>query len=660
MSDFVKDIPSLIIKLDIFYDIIVIKEVVMMVNYLKNDKMQLSALENINILGKTKNIMDTFFYERIFSDNAKNVVYREAEDAFKNQVDDETIVGIWQGEYWGKWVVSACEVYKYTRDEELKDFLIKAAYKIMGYAREDGYIGTYKNSLSVFAPTREQAIEVSGVGTMWNWNIWCRKYTLWGLIEVYEISKDTKILEAATKHAEQLIDELTENNISIADTGTFLGMPSCSILKPLLTLYKHTENEKVFGFAKKIIETFENKESRTPNLIDDAIAEKPFDKWIENPFTWAKVYEMTSCYEGIAEYYRMTGEAKYLAAAEGYASIMEKYERNLVGSAGYNDMFTNAANEINTLSEPCDSIHMMRLYMDLFLITQNPKYMEYFERIFYNAFLAGVFKDGKWGARAVRSAGRHHFAEVQAKFVHNHCCVNNMPRAFMNMAEVAITKNDAYYVNLYEEMNYLDENISLEIDNGYFTKGIVNVSVEVKNECQKIYFRNPFWSSKTVIRYNQKEYVANNPYELLTLQKGKNIITIEFDITPKIKMFDKEIIDHKDDGTTLIKRWLLATTTSSVSFDIYLESKRCTVTSGPLIMCKSKLLNTPEEEIFNKENLIDEAFECQRLNVENDEVRVHNKLTFKKDGKEFSVDVCDYASAGNEKLEDDKYFSIYF
>jgi hypothetical protein len=35
-------------------------------------------------------------------------------------------------------------------------------------------------------------------------------------------------------------------------------------------------------------------------------------------------------------------------------------------------------------------------------------------------------------------------------------------------------------------------------------------------------------------------------------------------------------------------------------------------------------------------------------------------IAFKKDNTEFSIDVCDYASAGNEKLADDKYFSIYF
>ena len=34
----------------------------------------------------------------------------------------------------------------------------------------------------------------------------------------------------------------------------------------------------------------------------------------------------------------------------------EKYEKNPIGSAGFNDMFSNASKEINAISEPCDSI----------------------------------------------------------------------------------------------------------------------------------------------------------------------------------------------------------------------------------------------------------------------------------------------------------------
>ena len=82
------------------------------------------------------------------------------------------------------------------------------------------------------------------MGVDWNWNIWCRKYTLWGLLSVYEITNDAEILLGARRLADQLIDELHANGIELRKTGTFVGLPSCSILKPLLLLYRYTDDTK--------------------------------------------------------------------------------------------------------------------------------------------------------------------------------------------------------------------------------------------------------------------------------------------------------------------------------------------------------------------------------------------------------------------------------
>ena len=142
------------------------------------DQIHAPHLKNTEMGALSKKISDSFFEGRIFSDFAQSVVYQEAEDAFKNMLDDETIVGIWQGEFWGKWVLSAVEVAKYSQSEELKDFLHRAALKLLTYAREDGYLNTYKDSLNVFRlADRKLAVPVVGFESDWNWNIWCRKYT---------------------------------------------------------------------------------------------------------------------------------------------------------------------------------------------------------------------------------------------------------------------------------------------------------------------------------------------------------------------------------------------------------------------------------------------------------------------------------------------------
>ena len=622
-----------------------------MIDYKIRNLIESPPVRGTKLSGKTKDRMDAFFHERIFSPFAKEVIYKEAVSAFQTKADDDEPMCLWQGEFWGKWIISSCEVYKACQDIKLKNFLIQSAYEVMSFAREDGYIGSYKDSMRVFATPRYI-----------NWNIWCRKYTLWGLLSCYEISGDPEILKAAARHTKQLFEELNESRVPLGDTGTFLGMPSCSILKPLLLLYRYTEDESFFNYAKKIVAEFENPASRTPALIENAIAEKPFHLWKEEPFLWAKIYEMTSCYEGLAEYYRLTGEEKYLRACEGYAKILESYEKNLVGSAGFNDMFTNAASEINTISEPCDSIHMMRLYKDLFQLTGKAEYMDYFERIFYNAFLAGVFRDGKWGARGVRGAGRHFYVESQAKFVHNHCCVNNMPRAFITMLESAVMlKKDELLVNLYEALTFENEHFRASISDGYFTTGTVEIRVHCDAEGQTLSFRNPAWSKKTLLHCGGSVIAFQGAYHSIPLQKGQNHFVLEFDLAPKIHSFRPEITHHKEAETRMYRRFLTRNHPySSVSDEVWLEEKRCTVTRGPLLLCKTKFIGCTEEELFGKEHPIDESFSVEAEEMPRPDCFYSGALTFTKEDQRFTVKVCDYASAGSEKLSDDTYFSIYF
>ncbi|MBR3820619.1 MAG: hypothetical protein IKJ37_03250, partial [Kiritimatiellae bacterium] len=56
--------------------------------------------------------------------------------------------------------------------------------------------------------------------------------------------------------------------------------------------------------------------------------------------------------------------------------------------------------------------------------TGKTKYVDAIELAFYNAYLAGIGRDGKWGARGVRSHGYHHVSwHGQSGLKHQHCCV---------------------------------------------------------------------------------------------------------------------------------------------------------------------------------------------------------------------------------------------
>ena len=76
------------------------------------------ALSDLEIRGPIARQMDAFLYERIFSDFAKKEIYAETEEKFRLKEDDQHIVGMWRGEFWAKWVISACRVCRHKKDEK--------------------------------------------------------------------------------------------------------------------------------------------------------------------------------------------------------------------------------------------------------------------------------------------------------------------------------------------------------------------------------------------------------------------------------------------------------------------------------------------------------------------------------------------------------------
>ncbi len=517
-----------------------------MADYAVSNLLTPLALKQTLIAGPIGELMENFFEQRIRSRHGREVVYREAEDAFKNQLDDESgVVGIWQGEFWGKWMISAVRVCEYGDDASLREFIRQAAHRLMAYQRADGYIGTYKNSLMVIAPTREEGKKVMGWGCNWNWNIWCRKYTLWGLLEAHRLLNDASILQAAIRLADHLIAELHDNGIWIGDTGTFKGMPSCSILKPMLQLYRATDDRRYLDFASAIVASWNVPGGKAPNLIANGLSGKPLHEWYARPPEWAKVYELLSCLDGILEYHRVTGDQSCLEAVAKAHAAMWEHEQNQMFSVGYNDIFNHAASQINAISEPCDAIHFMRVTYELFALTGKRHYMDVFELTYLNAFLAGIYRDGMWGSRGVRSAARHLTVSEQAKFKHNHCCVNNMPRGFMNAAQAAVmTSADAIVVNLYTDaqasVDIAGGTVSVVIGGSYLLDGRVRIDVSSTAPMPvKLRLRVPAWSTASAMQSDgQAIDISNQDYAEATVPAaGKLELQLQFQAKPQNRHF---------------------------------------------------------------------------------------------------------------------------
>jgi len=630
-----------------------------------------------------------FYNERgVMSAHAREEVFAEARSYFRDQQDDALRVGYWRGEFWGKLMLSAARVCRMTGNEEFRDFLRRETYALLDCQRPDGYLGTYRDSRNMIRCSLKAGMEDVGWACNYNWNVWCRKYTLWGLLEAADLLDDRHILDCADRMAEQLLDDLEALGVRLKDTGVMSGMPSCSILKPMLILYRLTGKGRYLDFARSAADEWEREDGECPNLLKKALDAVSPIRWFDRDRSpaarevfsggegtdgdeWiAKAYEMMSCFDGICELYRVTGEEKYLRAAERYWEGLDRYERNVMGSVSYCERFWEAASHPDGATEICDVIHWMRLSWELYRITGRARYMDAFESAFVNAFFAGMYDTGDFCAFFIRSHGRHYDAVMQCKSRYQNCCLNNLPRGYVNGAQAAVTAGaDGIRINLplplEAEIDSPAGRTKITVGEGYFTSGTVLVSAEREADAGegRILFRIPSWSRSTAVTDEEGNLITgeSGTFLALPLLPGRHTFTVRFDMTPRILDYEGPVEDLP--GTDYhVQRWLgTKGTQSEVERDIMLTRPMSTVRRGPLILARSKRIGSSGEDMFSGETVWGRGMTASAEDVREEEgFLCRCRIVFRDPaGETIAYDMCDYASAGNFSSDDPRTFTLF-
>ena len=285
----------------------------------------------------------------------------------------------WRGEYWGKMMRGACLCYRCTKDARLYALLRQSVLSLLDAADEDGRISTYS-----------RACECVG------WDLWCRKYVLTGMLHFCDICEDTalreRILDSMERHLDRLIERVGpgQDQIEITETSDFwLGVNSCSILEPVLDLYRRRPHDRFLAFARYIIGT-------GGCSGGDLIALALQDKKAPYQYPEVKAYETMSFFEGVLACYEVTGERQYLDAALRFAEKVWKTDITLIGCAGCtHEQFDHAAVRQTKYSEKgmqetCVTVTWMRLCARLFLLTGEDRFADRVERSALNALYGSV------------------------------------------------------------------------------------------------------------------------------------------------------------------------------------------------------------------------------------------------------------------------------
>ena len=456
----------------------------------KPDVLEAWIPANIQIYGYLGEKIDLCINQRIKKEDVSQLI-----EPFKTRTEKN----LWQTEFWGKWILSAIAAYEYNHDPELLKIIQKAVSGLLATQTPDGYIGNY-------APEAQ----------LKNWDIWGRKYTLLGLLAYFDISADQNALWAAKILADNLLTQVGPDNANIVKTGNFRGMPSSSILEPMVLLYRHTDEKRYLDFAKYIVDQWETVDG--PKLISKAAEGVAVADRFPKPLNWwswdngQKAYEMMSCYEGLLELYRITGEPTYLKSAEMAVQNIIETEINVAGSGTAFECFYHGSQRqtdptYHTM-ETCVTFTWIKLCNNLLRLTGNPKYADQIEKSVYNALMASMKFDGSQIAKYSPLEGMRHEGEQQCG-MHINCCNANGPRAFTLIPKMALmTSGNEIFINLYSQSSASIQlnpknKVTLSQTTTYPESGQVEISIQPdKPEIYTLSLRIPEWSNQTSISVN--------------------------------------------------------------------------------------------------------------------------------------------------------------
>lgn len=622
--------------------------------------------ENVELDGEIGIRFERFVHERVNGKFAIDEILREAEDFIRDKYDDEYCCAMWRCEFWGKLILSAVRVCKMKSDAKLKEDIRNSVYKILQYQDANGYVGSYQDRTNIFQTDREKSLRETGTPYGYNWNIWGQKYTLWALLESAQLLDDAHILACCVRLADQLIALLEQLHVRVKDAGVIHGLPTGSILKPMLVLYRLTGDPKYDTFCQGILKEWEREDNECPNLIKNALSKISPANWYPEFLPngekyYAKAYEMMSCFDGIIEYYRISADEKYLEAAKCFWDSVWKDEENILGSVGYCERFANAAAYPDSATEICDVIHWMRLCHELFSLTGEVKYMEAFEKAFMNAFLAGLYEDGRSCAFFIRSAGRHLVADWQVESKYQHCCLNNVGRGYVNAAEsVMMASEEGYYLNMYTAARVRFGKTSFRIGAGYADNGAVAITVRGAEAGQKLYLRIPAWSKKTTITIIGGETFEISQcgiYYGLPLSGADQVIRLAFDMTPEIIDF-AGVFQNLPAEDYHIYRWIDGSH-GLCDREQMLKHPMSVIRRGPVMLARSKRMGCSEAEMFSGETVFGKERTITAQTIRHDHLQTMCRVTITCEGKEHRYIMCDVASAANKDLEEIRYFSMF-
>ena len=446
------------------------------------------------------------------------------------------------GEMPGKSIRTNSLLWRYTRDPQLKVLTQDVVRSLMATAKSNGSISC--------TPVEDQPGDGDG-------DIWERKYVLLGLSQYYlDVEKDPLVLEAMEKEARSVMDQVgPAPKKSITELGwSSTNIESSSILEPFMRLYFITGKKEYLDYATYIIESGGCEGSNIFAQVYDGVPVHQVG------IPYPKAYEMTSIWEGLVEFYRATGDPRWLRCIENFFNDVKDNEITIIGNAGSDvywpklmgEGWSNTAVEqsnpdIKRMMETCVGVTWMKFCSQYLRLTGDPAAVDCIERYAYNGLLGAMRPDGKGfsyvnllnGPKVTNSGWGTVIDGLPVT-----CCNLNGPTGLAYVPYVAVMQSrEGPVVNLYNRGVYKavtsdGRYVSLGIDTVFPKSGEVKIAVFPSGKGEfSIRLHIPSWSEATAVDVNGKavENVKSGSYlEISRDWKAGDEIHMSFDMKARL------------------------------------------------------------------------------------------------------------------------------
>ena len=402
----------------------------------------------------------------------------------------------WAGEFAGKYLTHAVQVWRLTREAELEEHIRWFVGELVGLQAEDGYLGPWPKAYRL----RKGATNCAGGGE--SWDAWGHYHIMVGLLLWYEDAGDKRALTCTRRIADLFCRRFLKNpNERLHDTGAH-EMNQAPV-HALARLYRLTNERRYLRMAEQLVEEFAIPPAG--DYLRAALAGKEF--WDSPKPRWESLHPIM----GLNELYLATGKDQYSRAFEHLWWSMLKGDRHNNGGFSSGEKATGNPYDEGAI-ETCCTVAWMAMSVEMLRLSGLSVVADEIELSMLNSGLGMMSPSGRWVTyntpmSGERQASAHTIVfQARAGTPELNCCSVNGPRALGLLCEWAVMRRaDGLALNYYGPCTIRTPEAELIQSTDYPRGGCVDIAVSPQTAKPfTLALRIPYWSEQTRVSLNGK------------------------------------------------------------------------------------------------------------------------------------------------------------